>query len=85
MAMSTDVYRTQFASALKYYYPNDVMQKLCYRKENILQYINKIKAPGGGRQDMWGLNTYPPDDSRALPASTTALISPTGIPSHLIV
>lgn len=75
--MTTDVYRTQFASALKYYYPNDVMQKLCYRKENILQYISKIRAPGGGRQDMWGINTYPADDSRALPTSATALITPT--------
>jgi hypothetical protein len=77
MAFTSDVYRTQFASALKYHYPEQVMARLCFRKESILQYLNKIKAPGGGRQDMWGLNTYPADDSRAI-AESTALITPTG-------
>jgi hypothetical protein len=77
MAFTSDVYRTQFASALKYHYPTEVMQRLCFRKENILQYLNKIKAPGGGRTDLWGINTYPADDSRAA-AETAALITPTG-------
>ena len=77
MAFTSDVYRTQFASALKYHYPGNVMARLCYRRENILQYVNAIKTPGGGRQDMWGINTYPADDSRAI-AESTALITPTG-------
>ena len=77
MAMTSDAYRTQFASALKYHYPESVMARLCFRNENILQYLNKIKIPGGGRQDMWGINTYPADDSRAA-AENAALITPVG-------
>ena len=75
MAMTSDVYRTQFASALKYHYPEQVMARLCFRKENILKYLNKIKVPGGGRQDMWGIHTYPADGSRAA-AETAQLITP---------
>jgi hypothetical protein len=77
MAFSSDVYRTQFASALKYHYPGNVMAELCFRRENILRYLNAIKQPGGGRQDMWGINTYPADDTRSQ-AETTALKTPTG-------
>lgn len=75
MTMTTQFYRTQFASALKYYYPNEVMQELCYRNHNILKYLNKVKALGGGRQDMWSINTYPSDGSRAC-AETDALKTP---------
>jgi hypothetical protein len=77
MAFSSDVYRTQFASALKYHYPGNVMAELCFRRENILRYLNAIKEPGGGRQDMWGINTYPADDTRSQ-AETAALKTPTG-------
>jgi len=76
MAFMSDVERTQFASALKYHYPTEVMQRLCYRKHTILPYLAKVKQPGGGRQDMWGINTYPADDSRAV-AESGALITPT--------